>query len=1096
MSKLVAYIIFLFIVLQSVLAQDLRFNQLTNSDGLSQSVVNCILEDKYGFIWIGTQDGLNKYDGYSIEIMKTNPHDSLSLSGNNILCLYEDREGIIWIGTNDAGLNAFNRFTNKFTVYKHQPEVKTSLINNTVRSITEDENGVLWLGTEGGLCNLNKSRTAFKNYYPFEKGLQSNRVWSVAQSKNKNQLYVATFGEGLHIFNKKLQQFSQVKDTTRNGNLKVPGSEKVRTVIEDLDGNIWIGTNNSGLIKYQPTTNQFEYFVEGRGLKNISNERVRCITQMPDGLLWIGTFNGLNVFNPINQEFIKYHSNDVNTYSLNNNNITCILGSKNNIAWVGTDGGGVNIYKQLANRFKHYFKEENKLNTLSENTVMTVIKSVDNNLWIGTLGGGINILDRNNNNYKQITFPENKIHSRILALHQDNEGLIWIGSWGGGVNFYNPQNNQFSLPFEEGKIINGTSITNNTVVDIDEDKLGNIWFATLNGLNRYDKINKSIKNYFTGDGLVSNNITSLYSDKTNGVLYIGTNNGLCALNIEKNQFERIDLKKNQVTINTIEKIDQFNFWIGTNNGLVHLNIETKSVRWFYEVDGLPNEYIYGVLKDKKEMLWISTNFGLSKLDLNLYKKNQIAQFKNYFEIDGLQSNEFNQGSYYLAKDGEMFFGGINGFNSFYPDKVIDNPHQPPVYFTSFKIFEKEVELDSNISQKRYLELNYKDRFFSFEFVGIDFNLPSKNMFSWKLEGIDEDWTPPTKRRYVSYNNLPGGDYVLRVKASNNDGIWNEEGATIHITIIPPFWRTNWFYVTCTVLILVFIFGYIKFRERKLLSEKKLLAKKVTERTIELQEKNKDILSSITYAKRIQEAILPPVNDIKKYFPDSFIYYSPKDIVSGDFYWFGTRKDKCVLAVVDCTGHGVPGAFMSMIGHNLLHQIVVKEDVIKPSEILNKLDKAVVKALKQDDNFDTKDGMDMSLIVFDKKTNQLEYAGAYRPLYLFRNKELIKIDADKYPIGGGKQVQDNKTFSNHLVKIEQGDIIYMFTDGYPDQFGGDNELIRQIGGKKIMVKKFQEIIKKSLDLNLPNQHEALEKYFEDWKGNLEQVDDILIVGIKF
>lgn len=1096
MPKIFLHIGFILTLLQGVVAQDLRFNQITNSDGLSQSVVNCILEDKYGFIWVGTQDGLNKYDGYSIEIIKTNPHDSLSLSGNNILSIFEDKAGIIWIGTNDAGLNSYNRFTNKFTVFKHNPTVKNTLINNTIRSITEDENGVLWIGTEGGMCSLDKDRKTFTNYYPHEKGLKSNRVWSIVLSSNKNQLYVATFGEGLHIFNKKSQQFTQVKDTTKNGGLKVPGSEKVRTVLEDLAGNVWMGTNNSGLIKYQPKINQFQYFVEGKSTKNISNERVRCLTQMPDGTIWIGTFNGLNVFNPKTNEFTKHYRNESNTYSLNNNNITCVLGSNNNIYWVGTDGGGLNIYKQLANRFRHYFKEENKVNTLSENTVMSILKTTDGNLWLGTLGGGINILDRNKNEYRQITFPENKIHSRILSLHQDQDGLVWIGSWGGGANFYDPVSKQFSQPLEEGKILNGTSISNNTVVDIDEDKFGNIWIATLNGLNKFDKEKKSIRNYFTGDGLVGSNVTSLFSDKEDDKLYVGTSNGLCVLDVHSNKINRVDIKNNEVTINSIEKIDDKNFWIGTNAGLVHLNTKDNAVLWFFEIDGLPNEYIYGVLKDNKNVLWISTNFGLSKLDLKLYAKNQIAQFKNYFEIDGLQSNEFNQGAYHVSNDGEMFFGGINGFNSFYPEKVIDNPHQPPVYFTSFKIFEKEVELDSNISQKKYLELSYKDQFFSFEFVGIDFNLPTKNMFSWKLEGIDEDWNPPTKRRYVSYNNLPGGDYVLRVRASNNDGVWNEEGVAIHIKIIPPFWKTTWFYIVCTILLVVFIFGFIKFRERKLLTEKRMLAQKVTERTKELQEKNKDILSSITYAKRIQEAILPPLNEVKKHFPNSFIYYSPKDIVSGDFYWFGTKNNKCILAAVDCTGHGVPGAFMSMIGHNLLHQIVVKEDVIIPSEILNKLDKAVVKALKQDDNFDTKDGMDMSLIVFDKETKELEFAGAYRPLYLFKNKELIKIEADKYPIGGGKQIQENKLFTNHKIDITKGDIIYLFTDGYPDQFGGIDEQARGLGGKKIMVKKFQEIIKQNIDLDMQNQEGELKSYFNEWKGNLEQVDDILVIGIKF
>jgi len=1088
LQKLVSYLLFSLTLICSTFGQNLRFSELSNSDGLSQSVVNCIIQDNYGYMWFGTQDGLNKYDGYTITVIKNNPHDSFSLSGNNIISLCEDNE-LIWIGTNESGLNSYNRFTNKFTSYKYEEGNQNSLINNKVKSITKDEQGIIWIGTDAGLCSFNKSTQQFKRYTS-ESGLTNTRVWSVFQSnQDKDVLIVGTFGGGVHLFNKKTETFNRLIDTNSNGSLKVPKSDKVRTVVEDKEGNIWIGTNNVGLVKYDIQNQLFEYFINGKEDKNLSNPRIRNITEMNDGNLWIGTFNGLNIYHPKTKTFSKYYYLEQDDYSLSNNNIRYIYpNTDGSIVWLGTDGGGVNVYKKLANRFENYYKEENKSNTLSENTVMAITEVNDSSLWIGTLGGGIDVLNRKTNTYVNYPFRKNKLHHRILALHQDKEGLVWVASWGGGVNYYHPETEEFSKPFEEGVNINNTSISNNTIVDIEEDNNNNIWFASLNGLNKYDKTAQEFTNYFTSDGLINNSINSLYFDSDVNSLWVGTTGGLCQLDMTSNKFKNIDLKKENLAINCIVKVEEDKYWIGTSMGLAEFEPSKDHVKWYYQVDGLPNEYIYGIVVDKDKNLWISTNNGISKFD---YKKNEnkgVVEFKNYYEIDGLQSNEFNQGAYYISQQNEVFFGGINGFNSFFPDKIIDNQHQPPLYFTSFKVFEREVVLDSSIAQKKHLELSYKDRFFSFEFVGLDYNLPEKNLYSWRLEGLDEDWTPPTKRRYISYNNLPGGSYTLRIKAANNDGIWNNEGISIQIKIIPPFWKTTWFYIICILLGAVIVYFYIKIREQKLRAEKQVLEQKVAERTHELQEKNEDILSSIQYAKRIQEAILPPVEEITKHFTESFIFYQPKDIVSGDFYWFGVKNNKYILVAADCTGHGVPGAFMSMIGHNLLHQIIIKDEILDPAEILTKLDKGVIKALKQNE-IDTKDGMDLSLIVYDKKANTIEYSGAYRPLYLYQNKELTKVNADKFPIGGGNQIVMNKEFTNHKIDINKGDTIYLFSDGYPDQFGGEK-------GKKMMTKRFQHILQNALEMEMNDQHEYVKKEFMNWKGNLEQIDDVLVIGIKF
>jgi serine phosphatase RsbU (regulator of sigma subunit) len=437
----------------------------------------------------------------------------------------------------------------------------------------------------------------------------------------------------------------------------------------------------------------------------------------------------------------------------------------------------------------------------------------------------------------------------------------------------------------------------------------------------------------------------------------------------------------------------------------------------------------------------------------------------------------------------MFVGGVNGFNAFFPEKIIDNPNIPTVRLTSYKRFGEEVVLDSLIYDKKYLELSWRQNFFSFDFVALDYQMPGKNKYSFKLEGVDENWSPASTQRIASYTELKGGDYVFRVRAANNDGVWNNDGVTLYIRINPPFWQTKWFYALCIVLIIGGFWGFLKYRTSSIKKENKLLEEKVEERTQELAQKNKDITSSIQYAKRIQLAILPPLEQIYKHFPQSFVVYKPKDIVSGDFYWFGIKNGKKIIATVDCTGHGVPGAFMSMIGHNLLNQIISENGITEPDLILNALHQGVQAALKQGTNVvDTSDGMDVALCTIDTETNEVKYAGAYRPLFIVNGSNFEKIEADKNPIGGS-QLDPDRKFTCHRYIAKAGDTLYMASDGYADQFGGEK-------GKKFMVKRFNELLLSMQDQNMQEQAQILENTFNKWRGNYQQVDDILVIGLRF
>jgi serine phosphatase RsbU (regulator of sigma subunit) len=446
--------------------------------------------------------------------------------------------------------------------------------------------------------------------------------------------------------------------------------------------------------------------------------------------------------------------------------------------------------------------------------------------------------------------------------------------------------------------------------------------------------------------------------------------------------------------------------------------------------------------------------------------------------------------------GELAFGGSTGIDIIDPAKVNTFTHPPPVFLLGYKRNGKDVITDTTIAYKKHLQLDWRENYFQFEFGALfqtpshDFRAQNNNKFKYILEGYDKAWSEPSNIRYVSYTELPGGEYTFKVTAANNDGIWNPEPFYIHITVVPPFWKTLWFYILVSVFGLAAIILFTQYRTRAIKKENRILENKVAERTRELAEKNRDITSSIQYAKRIQEAILPTKQHFHNAFKNAFILYKPKDIVSGDFYWFGVKNNHKIFAVVDCTGHGVPGAFMSMIGYNLLNQIILEKGITEPADILNNLHNGVQNALKQGSaEVNTNDGMDVSLISVSELTGTITWAGAFRPLVIVRAAgQVEKIDGNKFPVGGA-QLDYARQFLSQQISVESNDTLYMFSDGYADQFGGEK-------GKKFMVKRFHDLLREIHRQSMPEQHAELERVLEQWRGGLEQVDDVLIAGIRF
>lgn len=1095
--------IFFFLISFAGLAQSVKFRSISTEQGLSVGFVQCVIQDNKSFMWFGTQDGLNKYDGYEMTVYRNNPKDQNSISNNDVLCLYEDKFNILWIGTNGGGLEEYNPAINKFT--HHLSSGKGSISDNVIRCVYEDKAGIIWIGTDKGLTAYNRNTKAFTNYLPdTKKGSISGKVIKCITETSNGLLWVGTEDGGLNSFDSKTKTFSNY---TVPNNLLFTGTYeymneyrmRVFSLFAKDDGSLLVGTDG-GLGIFDYNKKEFKNFAMfcSPNSKEITaeNNRIWSISKDKKNEFWIAAYGGgLIQYNANTGKYVFHKKRENDITSLNSNDIYSVFVDKQDNVWTGTQNGGVNVFFRFSAKFRHFETSTNSEIQLNNKFIFSIIQDKTGLVWLGTDGGGVQTLDlKTKKSIARNDIIKNEKDKWVLSLFQDRDGEIWVGTYGSGLYRYNPRTQISEVLFD-------SDATLATILTSYQSKNGEMWIGTFGGgVIRYNKQTKEYKIYDANNGLPNNVVYSIFEDNLHNI-WIGTEGGgACYKNINdfddnKKTFTYLSKKDKKNTISS-DKVFCFyqdpsmNMWIGTSNGLNKVEKTSGEISYYYESDGLPNGNIYGIVPDKKGNFWMTTNKGLSRF--NPHTENiEGSAFKNFDLKDGLQGMEFNQGAYYLSKNGDIFIGGENGLNIFNPENIVDNPHVPPIYITSYKRFGKEVAFDSTISNKKYIELDYRDNSFSLDFVALDYLMPNENKFQYILEGVDEKWSAPSVFRHATYTQLNGGTYTLKIKAANSDGVWNEVPLEIKIRVNPPWWKTKLFYTLSILLITGAVFAFIRYRTAAVQKENRILEQKVAERTFELEHKNNEILSSIQYAKRIQEAILPSKINIFSKLPDSFILYKPKDIVSGDFYWFGEKNNLKIFAVVDCTGHGVPGAFMSMIGHNLLHQIVNEKGISDPGSILTHLHQGVQAALRQGINEEvrTADGMDVSLVCINTETREIKYSGANRGLVIVNaNGELDKIEANKFPIGGS-QLDNERVFTTHIKTLNKRDTIYMFSDGYADQFGGEK-------GKKYMVKRFHEYLCSIQEYPMHTQGEMLGENIESWRGSYEQVDDILVAGVRF
>ncbi len=834
----------------------LMFEHLTSKEGLSHSAVSCIVEDNHGYMWIGTNSGLNKFNGYNFEIFLNDPKDSKTISSNRISSLFVDSKNNLWVGTLIGGLNLYSEETNSFIRFTTNSDVPSSISSNHIRDIFEDSKGRLWIATRGGGLNrLISIEKGFKRYVhdPEDPGsLMNDNVFSIIED-DQVSIWIGTNGGGIHRYNEENDNFQYFAFSRPNSLNLSPGSFGVR-LCNDHKGNIWVGTENEGLYCFSTKHNTFKHYLYGTSDRHLNSKVITGILLFNKNELWISTDGGgINSLNLTDQRFSYIIKNPYDATSLSNNQVQFIYEDFQQNIWVGNYNGGLNIYFRNKWKFEHYRQKLNDENSLSHNAVLCFEEDSDGNIWIGTDGGGLNRFDPKKGTFQHFRHNENKRNSIsgdiVKCITEDNNGLLWIGTYEEGLNIYNRENN--SIKHYRNNPDDPYSISSNHVWYIFQDSRGDMYFGTLNGLNRYDRGNDRFIRFFSNsdkpNNISSSGVMCMCEDSFDN-LWIGTDGGgLNIMDREKGTFKfyiNIENDSTSLSNNFVKVIiedSQRNLWIGTMGGGLNRFERATGIFTAYTTDNnLPSNNIIGIIEDGDHNLWLSTSNGICRFNY------LTLEVRNYNMDDGLQDMEFIYSSFLKAGNGDCYFGGINGFNRFRPKKLSDNSHIPPVVLTNFYLFNRKVEiggqdgiLRTSLSNTDEIKLSYNQNVFGIEFAALDYTSPKNNRYRYRMENFDKEWIEvDADHRMATYTNLNAGEYIFKVIASNNDDIWNDIGTSIKIIISPPFWQTWWFRIAVVMVSLAAILAIFFIRMAQIRKRNIYLKKEVQKRTKELNTKNK------------------------------------------------------------------------------------------------------------------------------------------------------------------------------------------------------------------------------------------------------------------
>lgn len=808
-----------------------RFAHLTIKDGLSQSTIKSIYQDSKGFIWLGSADGLNRYDGYKLYVYRNDPSSPSSLIDNDIVCIYENPyDSVLWIGTQSEGLSRYDRKHDTFFSFRHDAKIEKSLPDNDVRSILASSDGKLWITTSGGgMCSWNPEDSSFSRP-AFCDQPQFRIINSIADNRHGG-FWLGT-GNGLYNYN-----FSDTNNP-KKVELGFESQVDIQTLLYDVKGNLWVGTRGHGLIKYQPETRKIErYKFDGGAISQI--------VQRKNGSVWIGTGIGLFRYNPQYDDFESFKNDRDDPESMSDDVIFSLFEDREEILWIGTYLGGVNKLDPESSRFRKYndFLKDKTLNQ-AINNIKGIYRDQKNTVWVATSKGLFSLKDDYFNEPKKsrgvdLYFKDSDQHnvfgdSRQNIYVSNHLGILVSKNGTAPFQPFNPVNLK-SIP--------KTSSFNNGI----EDSGGIIWMITSTGVLKYNPVANTVelKNPKNKDGLEMRENFMTVAESYNGKFWLGTSGGVLYLYDQNtDDFEQIlttDPNSGRQTFNRIFSVCEQSpgiVWFGTNNGLYEYVEKDRQLNRYMSSDGLSNNVVYAVIPDDQGRIWCSTNLGVSVYNT------KTKTFLNYTWEDGLQSNEFNENAWFKAEDGKIYVGGIDGFNCIDPARISPNQFIPPVVITGLTVNHQPVtplshpEITSlQVSESKELRLRHDQTIFTFEFTALNYILPGKNQYRYKLEGYDEDWVDAGSQRTASYTNINPGTYTFMVQGSNNDRVWNEYPTSLKIVVLPPFWLTWWFKLLIVLSVLLAIYLVFYFRLKTIKQERARLERLVAEKTATLSEQN-------------------------------------------------------------------------------------------------------------------------------------------------------------------------------------------------------------------------------------------------------------------
>ncbi|GJM34301.1 MAG: hybrid sensor histidine kinase/response regulator [Saprospiraceae bacterium] len=902
---IVIALLFLLVVCPWGNAQDnyIKFDRITPEHGLPQDHVFCILQDRKGFLWLGQETGLVRYDGYSFKVYQHDPGNPHSISGNIIKALHEDGNGDLWVGTDGGGLCRFDPRTEKFEIFKHDPEVPNTISGNRVYAISEDKSGAIWAATLGNGLNKfvfdqpdEKQPSKYKvTRYKFNPddptSLADNNIWTMMIDQSE-RLWVGTVTGGLNMLDLKTLgagkagfkrfQHDTSDPTSLSGN-------SVKSIYEDQSGELWVGTEFNGLNRLLKGSEQFQRYVYQKGnIKSLSHNYVSSVFEDRDNRLWVATNGGgLCLFDRSREGFTRYRHVAGDPYSLNSDLINTIYQDQIGVIWIGLVINGMNSIDPQKQQIKHYYQIEGDPYSLNGNLVKTIYEDKKGQIWIGTFGGGLSLFDIKTGRFTHLLqksdTSNNTSNNNVQVIYEDSQGKLWIGTDGAGLHQYDQQKNSFSS-FNHSPS-GATSLSGNGVWSICEDIRGNLWIGTAGGgVNKFDKDTQEFIHFKNNpadpNSISSNDVRAIFEDHL-GILWIGTYGGLNRYNPANNQFFQYKNLagdstsiSNDIITSIFESPTTKQLWIGTfGGGLNRFDRVTESFKSYQKKDGLPNSVVKSIEEDGKGNLWISTLKGICQF-------NPVHEtFVNYSIIDGLQGEGFNLGSSCLTKDKVMLFGGTNGFNVFFPEnpeKVQDE--NPPCLITDLRIFNRSIQpgewinkhqiLPQSIHEVKEITIPYHIDDFAFEFAALDFARSGEIKYAYQLEGYDETWqNSDATRRYASYSNLPAGDYTFKVRANNKDGSWSGQATQLNVKVLNTPWKSWWAYTLYFFMLMGFIYliRHYEIGRIKLINELRL-ERLEQKRVRELNEMKLKFFTNISHEIRTPlTLIISPLESLRSSF---------------------------------------------------------------------------------------------------------------------------------------------------------------------------------------------------------------------------------------